>query len=211
MILYLLFPLLIIGIEESQTGNVTQDELSKVERNQTLGVSTTYNSTMTPDNVTSSLYRDEKSLIEEKLLNNETSEIISEDNEEFQDQENLHRHCDQTMLAQFSHVYCGAAFHKEMLAIGRENWCLLESITKPYSDLTFCLEKLSDLAGCYYPNSDTQDFFLYIHSHFFQNCTSEELLFEDAPHGLVMALTLIPVSLIPILVYVVVWKSKVQE
>ncbi|XP_022598021.1 receptor activity-modifying protein 1-like [Seriola dumerili] len=212
MILYLLFLLLIIGIEESQTANMTE-ELGKVERNQTFTVSTKYNSTMTPGNVTSSLYRDEKSQIEDELLNNQTSTVITEDDETFQDQESRspHEHCQQDLLVQYSHSYCGAAFQKEMLTISTDNWCLLESITKPYSEVTYCLEKLSGLVGCYYPNPDTQDFFLHIHSYYFQNCTSDELPLEDAPHGLVMALTLIPVSLIPILVYLVVWKSKVQE
>ncbi|KAF0025868.1 hypothetical protein F2P81_022749 [Scophthalmus maximus] len=82
---------------------------------------------------------------------------------------------------------------------------------RPYNDMTFCLESASSSLGCYYPNPDTQDFFFFIHSHYFQNCTKEELVFEDAPHWVVMVLTLIPVSLIPVLVYLVVWKSKVQE
>uniref|UniRef100_A0A7N8XDQ6 Si:ch73-334d15.2 n=1 Tax=Mastacembelus armatus TaxID=205130 RepID=A0A7N8XDQ6_9TELE len=81
----------------------------------------------------------------------------------------------------------------------------------PYNDLTVCLETASHLVNCYYPNPDIQDFFLYIHSKYFHNCTKKEFLLEDAPHGLVITLTLIPVSLIPMLVYLVIWKSKIQE
>lgn len=73
-----------------------------------------------------------------------------------------------------------------------------------------CLENLSNMVGCYYPNPHIQDFFLQIHLEYFQNCSKDELLLVDAPHGLVVALTLIPVSLIPGLVYLVVWKNKVQ-
>lgn len=75
--------------------------------------------------------------------------------------------------------------------------------------MTECLEGVSYMLGCYYPHPRIQEFFLEIHSHFFYNCTEEETPFVDAPHGLVVALTLIPVSLIPILVYRVVWNSKV--
>lgn len=78
--------------------------------------------------------------------------------------------------------------------------------------MALCLEDLSRRVGCYYPNPDIQDFFVFIHSLYFHSCkVEEEVVFEDAPHELVVALTLVPVSLIPILVYVVVWKSKVQE
>ncbi|XP_039990516.1 receptor activity-modifying protein 1-like [Xiphias gladius] len=213
MILYLLFPLLITGILESQAANMTVEEWSKVEGNQTYSVSTKYNSTIIPGNATSSFYNDEKSQIEEELQNNQTSTVITEDDENFQDQEREfpHRHCRQDILVNISHGICGANFHSEMLTISRENWCLLESITRPYSSMTSCLENLCQMVDCYYPNPDIQDFFLYIHSYYFHNCTKEDLPFEDAPHELVMALTLIPVSLIPILVYLVVWKSKVQE
>lgn len=77
--------------------------------------------------------------------------------------------------------------------------------------MTKCLEELSQMVGCFYPNADIQDFFLHIHSLYFQNCSNKELLLLDAPDGLVIALTLIPVSLIPVLVYLVVFKNKVQE
>lgn len=86
------------------------------------------------------------------------------------------------------------------------------SVYRPYNDMALCLEILSHQVGCYYPNSDIQGFFVYMHSLYFHSCeVEEEFLHGDAPHELVLALTLVPVSLIPILVYLVVWKSKVQE
>ncbi|XP_044035512.1 receptor activity-modifying protein 1-like [Siniperca chuatsi] len=214
MILYLLlFPVLILGIVESQTANMTEDELGKVEGNQTFSESTADKSPMKPGNVTSSLYKDETSQIEDELQNNQTSTVLSEDDENFQDQENEFpaRQCQHNLLVEYSHSYCGKAFHMEMQSISPENWCVLEKIIRPYNDMTVCLEKLSDIVNCYYPNPNIQDFFLYIHSYYFQNCSKEELLLVDAPQGVVIALTLIPVSLIPVLVYLVVWKSKVHE
>ncbi|XP_034426940.1 receptor activity-modifying protein 3-like [Hippoglossus hippoglossus] len=204
MILFLLCPLLIAGIK-SQTANVTVEERSRAEGNQTFGVST-------DENVTSSLYGDEKSLIEAELENNNRT-FISEDDERFQDPGTTspRRHCDHALLVFASDIHCGTEFHNVMFTISSENWCHLEHISRPYSDLTRCLEKLSNSVDCFYPNQDTQDFFLSIHSQYFHNCSNEELVFEDAPHWLVMVLTLIPVSIIPVLVYLVVWKSKVQE
>ncbi|XP_019962893.2 receptor activity-modifying protein 1 isoform X1 [Paralichthys olivaceus] len=203
MILYLLCPLLIAGIK-SQTVNVTVEERSRAERNQTFNVST--------DIFPSENLTDVMSRIENELENNNQT-LITEDNESFQDQDMFlpPGRCQKDALVEYGHSICEAKFHKEMLSIGSENWCQLDSISSLYSGLTHCLESLSDITGCFYPNPETQDLFLFVHSRYFQNCTKEELVFEDAPHWVVMVLTLIPVSLIPFLVYLVVWKSKVQE
>ncbi|XP_049915459.1 uncharacterized protein LOC126399490 [Epinephelus moara] len=215
MILCLLFPVLILGNVESQTANVTgHGELNSVEGNQTFTESSTNNSTMIPANVTYSLYKDEMSLIEVELQNNQTSTVITEDDEDFQEQEKKHpgRHCQEDMLVFYSYNYCGAIFDMEMSSISKDNWCVLENILRPYSNMTFCLESISNSFGCYYPNSNIQDFFLHIHSSYFFNCSKEELpVLVDAPQWLVIILTLIPVSLIPVLVYLVVLKSNIQE
>lgn len=213
MILYLLFPVLILGFVEPKTANVTEEELSKVEGNQTFSGSTGVNSTNTARNVTSGLFKDERSRIKDELQRNQTSATFSEDNENFQNQETEFpaRHCQQDLSIEFCHSLCGQSFHDEMLSISTENWCVLKYIIRPYNRMSQCLEILSNLVGCYYPNSDTQDFFLYIHSHYFHNCSTEEMQLVDAPQGLVITLTLIPVSIIPVLVYLVVWKSKIQK
>ncbi|XP_068610950.1 receptor activity-modifying protein 3 [Brachionichthys hirsutus] len=169
MILYLLFPGLILGAVESLSANVTRDELRKAERNQTF--------------------------------------------KHFQDQamDFSARRCHQDVLTEFSHSICGAVFRTEILSISKDKWCVLENVIGPYNNMTLCLEMVTNLAGCYYPNTDTQDFFLYIHSLYFQDCSQGELPLVDAPQGLVILLTLIPVAIIPVLVYLVVWKSKVQN
>uniref|UniRef100_A0A3P8T4D1 Uncharacterized protein n=1 Tax=Amphiprion percula TaxID=161767 RepID=A0A3P8T4D1_AMPPE len=219
MIVYLPFTALILvshftcgasgldGIVDLQAANTT-------ERNQTFTVSTN-NSTTKPNNVTSSLYADEKTWIEDELESNHTSAVITEDDESFQEQEDKFpgQHCHQELLVESSHFYCGETFHQEMKFISTEKWCILKNIIRPYHEMTVCLEEVSHLVGCYFPNPDIQDFFLFIHSTYFQNCSKgeggEEFL-EDAPHGLVVLLTIVPVGFVPVLVYLVVWKSKGQ-
>ena len=63
------------------------------------------------------------------------------------------------------------------------------------------------MLDCFYPNLDTQEFFLNVHSLYFHNCSREEFYEEDAPTGLVVTLTLLPISLIPLLVYLLVWNA----
>ncbi|XP_063748527.1 receptor activity-modifying protein 2-like isoform X2 [Eleginops maclovinus] len=210
MIQYLLIPVLILNNVDSQTANMTEEELSRVWVNKTFIESNTNISTMEPVNSTSSLYREEKTWIEDKLKHNQTS-VITEDDENFQDQEivNTGRHCLEDWLEIYSHSYCGLIFQMEMMKISTEDRCVLANIIRPYNNLTLCLEDLSNGFSCYYPNPTIQELFLTIHSKFFINCTTEKIPFEDAPQGLVIALTLIPVSIIPVLVYLVVFKSKV--
>ncbi|XP_028286994.1 receptor activity-modifying protein 1 [Parambassis ranga] len=200
MILYLLlFPSLMLGIAELQSSDISEEEQAGDDLKTLI-------------NGTSSLYQEEKNQLKDNLQSNQTTDVIAEDDESFQDQENLFsgNRCQRDLLVEFSHYYCGEDFHKEMQTINKDTWCVLENIIRPYNNLTVCLERLSHLTGCFFPNPQIQDFFLYIHSIYFKDCTEEELVLEDAPHGLVITLTLIPVSLIPILVYMVVWKSKVQ-
>ncbi|KAG7282783.1 hypothetical protein CRUP_029991 [Coryphaenoides rupestris] len=114
-------------------------------------------------------------------------------------------------LEEHSHSTCGLEFQQSMEAIGAEHWCSFQKVIGPYSSLTHCMEQLSMLMGCFYPNPSVQDFFLRMHAQFFLSCPEEELLLSDAPHGVVMVLTLVPVTLIPLLVYLVVWKSNGRE
>ncbi|KAL3051875.1 hypothetical protein OYC64_001992 [Pagothenia borchgrevinki] len=208
MILYLLIPVLILNNVESQTANMTVEELSRDWGNQTLiELKTNNTGTMETGNST---YREEKTLIGDELEHNQTSGI-TEDNENFQDQEMWYpgRHCNVSELEK-SIYFCGDVFHMKMMSISAEDRCVLDNIIRPYHDLTKCLEWLVDLMGCNYPNPTIEEFFLTIHTMYFNNC-SMEIPLEDAPQGVVIALTLIPVSLIPVLVYLVVFKSKVQE
>ncbi|XP_069579478.1 receptor activity-modifying protein 1-like isoform X2 [Brachyistius frenatus] len=205
MILYLLFPALVLGVVGSQPANITEQEPGRAERNRTLYD----NSTIQANNVTPSSYKEETQ-IEEELQSNQTSGVIMEDDESFQEEEEevAGSLCQWDQLVQFSQHYCGEEFHKEMQTMSKEDLCILENVIRPYNEMTHCLEIVAHKVNCFFPNPEIQQFFLAIHSRYFQNCTkSEELLLEDAPQGLVIALTLIPVSFIPVLVYLVVWKS----
>lgn len=197
MITFLLLSLLLIDVMESQT-------VVTLEGNRTFNL---LNETAEPTNV--SWTRDERNQMEGKLMSNQTSDIITEEDERFQDQgsRSLSRKCMQEELVFFSHIYCGDPFHADMLSIGTENWCLLQNVIRPYHILTHCLEKLSEIFGCFYPNSDTQEFFLDVHSLYFHNCSREEFPVEDAPDSVVATLTLIPISIIPLLVYLLVRSS----
>ncbi|XP_063338121.1 uncharacterized protein LOC134633181 [Pelmatolapia mariae] len=198
MILYLLFPAFVLGTVTSQSANSTAGKLDEVGRNQT------FNSTLKPKNVTSTFY-EEKKAVEEKLQSNQVS-VIAEDKESFQDEENkiTGENCDRKLLQYFSSIYCGEDFHQNMQNIGRDNWCVQERFIRAYSDLTLCVELLAKMTSCFFPNPDIQDFFIDIHLKFFQNCTNEnDPMTEDAPQKVVIGLTLLSVSFIPIMVYLV--------
>lgn len=210
MILYLLIPVLILNNVESQTANMTEEEKSRDLRNQTFNEFKTNNTgKMETGNSTSSLNREKKTLIEDELEHNQTSGI-TEDDERFQDQEMWYprRHCNVSELEKVIHL-CGDVFHMKM-SISTEDRCVLDNIIRPYNDLTTCLEHQVNSMNCNYPNPTIQELFLTIHTMYFNNC-SMDIPLEDAPQGVLITLTLIPVSLIPVLVYLVVFKSQVQE
>ncbi|KAJ3608153.1 hypothetical protein NHX12_025203 [Muraenolepis orangiensis] len=95
--------------------------------------------------------------------------------------------------------------------VGLELYFIAEDDGDPYTVLTDCIETLSYLLGCYHLNPSVQDFFLQTHGRFFLTCSEDELLLTDAPHNVVVVLTLVPVTLLPLLVYLVVWKSNRRE
>uniref|UniRef100_A0A3Q3VYZ2 Uncharacterized protein n=1 Tax=Mola mola TaxID=94237 RepID=A0A3Q3VYZ2_MOLML len=196
--MFVYFSLVLTGVDESQT---------KIDP---INSKCFPAGTVEPGNVTSSLSKDERSRIEAELENNQTSTNITEDDKTFQDQE-VHfsfAHCNREALVEYSHTICGKVFQAEMLSVGAEKWCVLQNVIRPYTFMTFCLEELSNMVSCYYPNPDIQDFFLEMHALYFHNCSQGELLLQEAPDGLAIGLTLIPVSLIPALVYLVVRKTN---
>ncbi|KAM9424565.1 uncharacterized protein KZ484_002958 isoform 2-T2 [Pholidichthys leucotaenia] len=132
MIQYFLCTTFILCVVESQAHTVTVEELVKLSRNQTFNEPTNDNSTMKLNKTTFSLHKDETlhDNIEIELQSNHTSGFFSEDNEHFQDQETLVRHCNHSLLILFSHNYCGELFQREMLAISTDNWCVLEKVIR---------------------------------------------------------------------------------
>nr|XP_057924472.1 uncharacterized protein LOC131126207 [Doryrhamphus excisus] len=145
-------------------------------------------------------------------LENQTRLVVGEDEENFQDYEDhlSGARCQQDLLVEASHVMCGSAFHQHMEHLGPDERCILDNVIRAYNDMTLCLEALAHWAGCFYPNANIQDFFLLVHSSYFLQCSGEERHLEDAPYWLSVALTLGTVAVIPVLVYLVGWRSKVD-
>ncbi|XP_013870305.1 receptor activity-modifying protein 3 [Austrofundulus limnaeus] len=195
---HLLVPALVLGVAASQSANTTEQP-EEVLKNQTLTVYANKHSPTEPNNMTAEL--------QDELQRNRSS-VLSEDDEDFQDRETRipYQNCNRPLQLEYSHFYCGRNFQAEMENIDAGDWCVLENIIRPYNDLTVCLERLTSLVDCYFPNPDIQDFFLHIHSIYFHNCTEEEEVLPEVATSLVVALTIIPVSLIPVLIYPLLWK-----
>lgn len=84
---------------------------------------------------------------------------------------------------------------------------------RPYNEMAECLERLSQILHCFYPNPYTQNFFVAMHSEYFSQCTVEEEHeeIEIIDEKIMITLILVPVGIVPILVYMVIRNSKVQE
>ncbi|KAK2855418.1 hypothetical protein Q7C36_007287 [Tachysurus vachellii] len=140
--------------------------------------------------------------------------VTFEDQEDFQDQEKIHHYgqCNETLLRHFGKEICSDHFDLFMSVLGEENWCNWEMVLNSYHDLTYCLEQVcAVVAHCYYPNAVVQEMFVEVHKQYFSLCGTKEEVLPDAPARVVLVLTLLPVSVIPILVYMVIWKSSVID
>ncbi|KAK9953034.1 hypothetical protein ABG768_017060 [Culter alburnus] len=136
---------------------------------------------------------------------------VTESNEILQQQDFHHsyNHCYEEDLMYYGQLCC-EFFNINMSALGKENWCNMEMVIRSYNQLTACLEQLSTLLGCFYPNHVVEQIFITIHQQYFSSCSSEEDL-ADAPAGFVLVATLLPILLIPFIVYIVVWKSSLRD
>ncbi|XP_054625416.1 receptor activity-modifying protein 3-like [Dunckerocampus dactyliophorus] len=186
-------------IDQNQTEPTTGQNISSPSWSQTGSVTRRPTST-----------EDDPSQIQNQL-ENQTRLVVTEDEESFQEYEDhlLGGRCQQDLLVEASHAVCGSAFHQQMEHLGPDDLCVLDNVIRAYNDMTLCLESLAHWAGCFYPNANIQDFFLLVHSSYFLQCSHEERHLEDAPHWLSVALTLCTVAIIPALVYLVGWRSKV--
>uniref|UniRef100_A0A9J8AJI7 Si:ch73-334d15.2 n=1 Tax=Cyprinus carpio carpio TaxID=630221 RepID=A0A9J8AJI7_CYPCA len=136
--------------------------------------------------------------------------VTYEDNENFQTQGFQHySHCDEEILTHYG-GQCKEMFHDSMSELGKENWCNMEMVIRNYNKLTECIEYVCSLATCFYPNPVVEQLFVRIHRQYFSSCNNEEDL-TDAPAGVVLISTLLPILLIPFIVYIVVWKSSLRD
>ncbi|XP_043082285.1 receptor activity-modifying protein 2-like [Puntigrus tetrazona] len=118
-------------------------------------------------------------------------------------------HCHEETLKQYGRL-CWEAFNDSMSKLGKEDWCNMEMVIRNYHKLDECMEYICSMLGCFYPNRVMEQLFVDIHQQFFTHCNNEEDL-PDAPAGVVLVSTLLPILLIPFIVYIVVWKSSLRD
>uniref|UniRef100_A0A3B3Z6M1 Uncharacterized protein n=1 Tax=Periophthalmus magnuspinnatus TaxID=409849 RepID=A0A3B3Z6M1_9GOBI len=100
---------------------------------------------------------------------------------------------------------CLTNFHSAMEQ-SNSDWCVWANVSGLYSNLSICTEEISDCLMIPWPNALVEQKFLDIHSDYFQDCPSEEL--SDPPPAIVFALVITPICLIPVMVSLVVLKTK---
>ncbi|XP_054463536.1 receptor activity-modifying protein 2 isoform X2 [Anoplopoma fimbria] len=101
---------------------------------------------------------------------------------------------------------CLNNFNEAMASLNSTDWCTWGNVSGLYSNLSLCTEEISDCLVIPWPNPLVEQTFVNIHSKFFKDCPSEEL--SDPPPVIIFALVITPICLIPIMVSLVVLKTK---
>ncbi|TNN56800.1 Receptor activity-modifying protein 1 [Liparis tanakae] len=101
---------------------------------------------------------------------------------------------------------CLHNFYSTMTSLNSTDWCTWSNVSGLYSNLSLCTEEISDCLEIPWPNPLVEQIFVDIHSDFFKDCPSEEL--SDPPPVIVFALVITPICLIPVMVSLVVLKTK---
>ncbi|MEQ2304377.1 hypothetical protein AMECASPLE_026423 [Ameca splendens] len=109
------------------------------------------------------------------------------------------------LSALFSHL-CLPVFTDSIRSLNTTDWCVWDKVSSLYSNFSLCTEEISDCLLIPWPNSLVEAFFVNIHSEFFKKCPTEE--FSDPPPAIVFALVITPICLIPVMVSLVVLKTK---
>ncbi|XP_041101139.1 receptor activity-modifying protein 3-like [Polyodon spathula] len=103
---------------------------------------------------------------------------------------------------------CEDDFKRDMDLVDPKNWCNLTYYIKEYNTFSTCTEHNAEKVGCFWPNPLVESFIISIHKHFFSNCTSDQVVWEDPPDNMLTVLILIPVLLTVLIIALVVWCSK---
>ncbi|XP_040918116.1 receptor activity-modifying protein 2 isoform X2 [Toxotes jaculatrix] len=101
---------------------------------------------------------------------------------------------------------CISNFETHMGSLNSTDWCIWDKVIKSYSNFSLCTEEMSDCLMIPWPNPLVETTFVDIHSKFFKDCPTEEL--SDPPPVIVFALVITPICLIPVMVSLVVLKTK---
>ncbi|KAJ7428603.1 Receptor activity-modifying protein 2 [Pitangus sulphuratus] len=86
--------------------------------------------------------------------------------------------------------------------------CEWKVISRPYSELQYCLELWADRLNYSYPNALAEQYIFQSHHRYFHNCTLEHPVYFDPPEDVLLAMIIAPICLIPFLVTLVIWRSK---
>ncbi|XP_034750848.1 receptor activity-modifying protein 2 isoform X1 [Etheostoma cragini] len=101
---------------------------------------------------------------------------------------------------------CLLKFNGAMASLNNTDWCTWGNVSVLYSNLSLCTEEISDCLVIPWPNQLVEQTFVDIHSRFFKDCPTEQL--SDPPPFIVFALVITPICLIPVMVSLVVLKTK---
>ncbi|XP_004684199.2 PREDICTED: receptor activity-modifying protein 2 [Condylura cristata] len=105
---------------------------------------------------------------------------------------------------------CWQGYKNHMDSV-EEDWCDWALISRPYSELRACLEHEAEEFGLSFPNPMAEQIILETHQIHFANCSLVQPTFSDPPEGVLLAMIIAPICLIPFLVTLVVWRSKDSE
>ncbi|XP_028312066.1 receptor activity-modifying protein 2 isoform X2 [Gouania willdenowi] len=101
---------------------------------------------------------------------------------------------------------CVINFEKAMFSLNNTDWCVWRKVSSLYSNMSYCTERFSDCLLIPWPNPLVEETFVSTHSKFFHDCPTEEL--SDPPPAIIFALVITPICLIPVMVSLVVLKTK---
>ncbi|KAL8175768.1 UNVERIFIED_CONTAM: hypothetical protein K2H54_007356, partial [Gekko kuhli] len=106
---------------------------------------------------------------------------------------------------------CWDRFVQQMANVSTMLLCEWSVVSRPYATLTHCLEDGADKMEYGYPNALAEKYIAFSHRTYFLNCTLERPLLLDPPENVLLTLIITPICLIPLLVTLVVLKSKDGE
>ncbi|XP_043091803.1 receptor activity-modifying protein 2 isoform X3 [Puntigrus tetrazona] len=101
---------------------------------------------------------------------------------------------------------CQYNFVAAMDSMNSTDWCSLEKVKSAYNNFTVCTETVAECLLLPWPNQLVEQMFVNIHSTYFHDCPTEAL--RDPPPSIILALVMTPICLIPVMVVLVVLKTK---
>ncbi|CAL8265241.1 receptor activity-modifying protein 2 isoform X1 [Gadus morhua] len=109
-------------------------------------------------------------------------------------------------LSEIIEHQCHIPFRIHMDLHNSTNWCVWSNVRSAYNNFTTCTEEIAECLLIPWPNPMVEEMFLQIHGTYFHDCPTEEL--SDPPPAVVLALVMTPICLIPVMVVLVVLKTK---